>query len=402
MTSKTEMRFGFGRNWQRFLDQHYAPERVEIARLHLLSFLQLPDLSGKSFLDIGCGSGIHSLAAYRSGAKKIISFDYDPESVAATRSLHAREGSPKNWEIYQGSALDAAYCRGLGQFDIVYSWGVLHHTGDQWTGIRNAAGCVAPDGRMYIALYTTEAHNNPSPDYWLDIKQRYNRAGCFTKRWMELVYLWRSVAHRDWRQFLALPKFAAAYRKNRGMALMTDVRDWLGGWPMEFSSLPEVIGFADTELDMDLAGLSTGEANNEYLFVRRGMAPALGLPSLPGGMRVALSAPVASPADLPSGKPIVIFGTSPAADLLYADLLHTPGARVVGFGDIRRDGDLHHGLPVYHINKLPQHFGPDTVIVISNRYVWQNGARLWLLGFRSIFDAGDWLKRLMAIRGAAS
>ena len=100
------------------------------------AFLGKEDLDNKTFLDIGCGSGIHSLAAFLSGAKLIVSFDYDPQSVAATRILHRKAGEPKNWKIMQGSVLDEEFLRTLGHFDFVYSWGVLHHTGQMWQAIK--------------------------------------------------------------------------------------------------------------------------------------------------------------------------------------------------------------------------------------------------------------------------
>ena len=41
----------------------------------------------------------------------------------------------------------------MGSFDFVYSWGVLHHTGDMYRALRGAAGRVAPGGRFLFALY---------------------------------------------------------------------------------------------------------------------------------------------------------------------------------------------------------------------------------------------------------
>lgn len=132
-------RFGFGKNWKKFV-QHYATEeRLAEAQNTLLDVLLLPNLEGRTFLDIGSGSGIHSYAAWRAGAKKVISFDYDTDSVEATKKLWELAGSPANWSIMRGDVLDTEFMRHFKDIDIVYSWGVLHHTGNMWKAIENAA-----------------------------------------------------------------------------------------------------------------------------------------------------------------------------------------------------------------------------------------------------------------------
>src|SRR5262249_20619403 len=114
-------RYEFGRNWQHYL-QTLTEERITIAQQRLLGFLGLPDLEGHDFIDIGCGSGIHSLAAFRAGARRIVSFDYDPDSVEATTSVWRNADSPKHWTVLQGDILDLPFVQSLGTFSIVYSW----------------------------------------------------------------------------------------------------------------------------------------------------------------------------------------------------------------------------------------------------------------------------------------
>src|SRR5262245_28023542 len=92
--SPESVRFGFGKNWEDYIEKHFSDERVEISRKHMLSFLGLDDLKGMYFLDIGCGSGLHSLAAFRSGAQRILSFDFDPDSVLTTKKLRDIAGNP--------------------------------------------------------------------------------------------------------------------------------------------------------------------------------------------------------------------------------------------------------------------------------------------------------------------
>ena len=136
---------------------------VDDSREHLAGFMRMDSLKGLTFVDIGCGSGLHSLAAYQMGADRIFSFDYDPDSVGTTKKIHDYAGSPLNWTIEQGSVLDKSYMEKVPKSDIIYSWGVLHHTGDMWTAVRNAAIPMKPDGLFYIALYSSDNYVDPPP-----------------------------------------------------------------------------------------------------------------------------------------------------------------------------------------------------------------------------------------------
>src|SRR6266581_6146197 len=152
----SDVRFQFGKNWARFLSV-LDSERIAEAESSLTGMLEAPDLRGRSFLDVGSGSGLFSLAAKRLGARRVHSFDYDADSVACTRELKRRfYANDADWTIEQGSVLDALYLQSLGTFDIVYSWGVLHHTGDMWRALGNAAALVGVGGRLFIALYNDQ------------------------------------------------------------------------------------------------------------------------------------------------------------------------------------------------------------------------------------------------------
>src|SRR5262249_464119 len=119
-------------------------DRISQAESALARMLRLRQLSGLTFLDIGCGSGLSSLAARRLGAT-VHAFDFDPQSRACACELRRRYApDDPGWIIQEGSALDTAYVSSLGKFDIVYSWGVLHHTGRMWDGMAAACSAVAP------------------------------------------------------------------------------------------------------------------------------------------------------------------------------------------------------------------------------------------------------------------
>lgn len=263
-----EQRFEFGQNWSDFVKNNFSQERADISRKHLLDFLGVDNLKGKTFLDIGCGSGLHSLAALQAGAAEITSFDYDQKSVDTTALLRKLSNEPPHWQVSQGSVLDSELMQRIKPADIVYSWGVLHHTGEVWNAIDNAAGRVAKDGLFYIAIYSADVQKNPPPEYWLRIKQEYVAATPARRRLMELAYILRFVLHYNPLRIVPMIKQIINYRKSRGMSYMTDVRDWLGGWPMEFCYDQDVIDFVRQKHGFTLEKINTGEANTEFLFRR--------------------------------------------------------------------------------------------------------------------------------------
>jgi 2-polyprenyl-6-hydroxyphenyl methylase/3-demethylubiquinone-9 3-methyltransferase len=268
-TSEPDMRFEFGKNWNRFVKRNFSEERLAIAKQRILDFAGLQSLEGFDFLDIGCGSGLHSYAALRAGANRVFSFDYDPNSVAATRSLRVRAGSPSNWAIEQGDVLDQARIKSLGQWRFVYSWGVLHHTGDMWHAIRSAQQTVARDGYFFIALYSADAAQS-SMEFWIDKKREYNQASWAKKQAMVWWYIWRYGMQSDVRGVPAVVKQIIQYRFNRGMSYFTDVRDWLGGYPMEYAPDQAVVDLLEGECGFELVNVKTGEACSEFLFRRSG------------------------------------------------------------------------------------------------------------------------------------
>lgn len=276
-------RFKFGENWQKFIEKHFSEEQLAVAQKELLSFL-LPQgiplsLEGYDFLDIGCGSGLSSLAALKSGASRVVSFDFDSDSVSAAKHLHRYAGSPSNWTILQGDVLNRDFMESLGKFDIVYSWGVLHHTGDMWSAIENALVPVKADGLLFVALYSFTAYQNgvafgqPSPEEWLQIKQSYLKASPAQRKLMVLRYLWRRYfKHAQGNPAKLVQGARELYDRwknyganSRGMNFFTDIHDWLGGWPMQFVHEAEMIDRLN-QWGMDLLRMKTGRGNTEFLF----------------------------------------------------------------------------------------------------------------------------------------
>lgn len=266
-------RFWFGRNWHEFVKASFSEERVAAASERLLGFVGRRDLAGLDMLDIGCGSGIHSYAALKAGARRIHSFDYDENSVAATRYLWDKAGRPSHWTVERGDALDETYIAGLGSWNFVYSWGVLHHTGAMWKAVRNAQGRVADGGLFYIALYAKDVQ--PEAAMWLRVKQDYVSRGWLNRRRLEVWYIWNHMIDRKLSRLPTFFERMAEHKKNRGMSLMTDIRDWLGGWPMEFAGDQETVDLLEGECGFRLINATTGEACSEFLFEKTGRPQAV-------------------------------------------------------------------------------------------------------------------------------
>lgn len=261
-------RFAFGKNWQHFL-QHLDEDRIVEAEMSLRTMLDLSTLRGLTFVDVGCGSGLFSLAAMRLGANAVRSFDFDPQSVACAQTLKDRYlADAYNWTIEQGSVLDQAFLSRLGQFDIVYSWGVLHHTGDMWQALENVVPLVKGHGKLFVALYNDR---DAYSQVWKGIKERYNRGRAW--RLTIICFFGSYFAVRGFlKDVLFLRKNPLAryreFRKSRGMAYATDLLDWLGGYPFEVAKPGDVFDFYRTK-GFELVKLRTvgvGSGNNEYVF----------------------------------------------------------------------------------------------------------------------------------------
>lgn len=260
-------RFEFGANWAAFL-KRITPKDIQAAEDSLRSMLDVERLDKKSFLDIGSGSGLFSLAAKRLGAR-VSSFDYDPQSVACTAELKRRYfPDDQEWTVGQGSILDRRFVSRLGRFDVVYSWGVLHHTGKLWEAMENTLPLVAPRGLLFIAIYNDQG---AASRVWNRVKRGYVKAPAGLK-WTVLlpafVRLWGASFVRD--ALKGRPLGTWKGYSGRGMDPWRDVVDWVGGYPFEVARPEEIFDFCRSR-GFELRKLKTcggGHGCNEFVFVR--------------------------------------------------------------------------------------------------------------------------------------
>jgi len=266
-----ETRFTFGKNWADFL-HNVGEVQIAEAEKSLKEWLQIESLSGKTFLDIGSGSGLASLVAQRMNAKRVYSFDYDPQCVACTQELKQRYfPANQSWIINRGSVLDETFLHSLGRFDVVYAFGVLHHTGDMWRAMENAILPVKRKGGiLYVSIYNDQGKLS---QWWAKIKRTYNilpRSLRFIILYPVLIMQWSPNMIRD---FLHGKPFDTwrKYNKKRGMSAWYDIVDWAGGYPFEVAKPEQIFDFY-TSRGFELKRIKTvggHSACNHYVFIRK-------------------------------------------------------------------------------------------------------------------------------------
>ena len=263
-------RFSFGKNWSLFLE-NLTENQIKEAEKSLKEKLKLETLKGKVFLDVGCGSGLFSLAAHRLGAK-VFSFDYDMDSVNCAKFLKKKYASDSDsWHIEQGSVLDGDFLKKFKEVDILYSWGVLHHTGHMYDAFENVSSLVKKDGKLFISIYNDQGRTSK---VWTKIKKTYVSVP-FLRPFLSVfcgLWIWKYRIAWGLMRYGNPMKYINEYGKNdRGMTAWRDVIDWVGGYPFEVARPEEVFNFFNQK-SYELSVLKTcgsGRGCNEFVFQKK-------------------------------------------------------------------------------------------------------------------------------------
>ncbi len=262
--------FEFGQNWREYsktVDQTRINSAIDGLRK------LFPDgLSGKTVVDIGCGSGLHALAALSLGAASVVALDIDENSVATTRELLTEHARAPNWRADIVSVFDASTDT-LGTSDVVYSWGVLHHTGDMWRAIEKAASFVNPGGQFALAIYA----KTPMDGFWKAEKRVYASAPAAVQWVLRHAFVGTHMLVNMLRGKDPLELFRTAPK--RGMNRWHDLHDWMGGYPYETASIEELrqricaFGFSEERSFPVPPALGLfGTGNHELVFRRNSAA----------------------------------------------------------------------------------------------------------------------------------
>jgi 2-polyprenyl-6-hydroxyphenyl methylase/3-demethylubiquinone-9 3-methyltransferase len=230
------MQFNFGQNWKEFSAHALSKEKIDAARKDFSDLLDV-DINGKTFLDIGFGQGMSLLLATERNAKTF-GCDINPickEVLEHNKTNYFNHLTNTEIPVVVGSILDKPVVEEIkkmtpdGKFDIVHSWGVLHHTGNMTLAIENVVSLVKENGTLVLALY----NRHWTSPIWLFIKWFYCKSPKFLQRlmiWFFYPIIWLA-------KFIVTGK--SPKQQQRGMDFYYDIIDWVGGYPYEYETVEE-------------------------------------------------------------------------------------------------------------------------------------------------------------------
>jgi len=259
----TSKQFDFGQNWKNFSKNKLDEQKIEQAQRDFIELVKGIELENKTFIDIGFGQGLGLLTSAKLGAKSVgVDINTKCKETLEFNKAHFSELKEVNIPVIVGSVLDKGVMQQIKDvhetYDVIHSWGVLHHTGKMWEAIDNSCQLVKSKGKFILAIY----NKHWSSKSWYYIKKLYNFSPGIIRHLM--VYFFYVVI------FMAkfLVTFKNPLKKERGMNFYYDVVDWVGGYPYEYASKEEVVTYMQTK-GFDLIKYRAAEVPtgcNEFVF----------------------------------------------------------------------------------------------------------------------------------------
>ncbi|MFA4972966.1 MAG: methyltransferase domain-containing protein [bacterium] len=116
---------------------------------HLPAFADFPRWTNKNVLEVGCGMGTVAIDFARAGAN-IFAIDLSPRAIDLAQLQSTAYAVPIPWGCGNYEELTHVW---EGQFHLIFSWGVLHHTPNPDAALRNMHRMLRPDGELRLMLY---------------------------------------------------------------------------------------------------------------------------------------------------------------------------------------------------------------------------------------------------------
>ena len=262
--------FDFGENWKNYSYNAISKQKIKEAKKDFKKLFNKIDLKGKTFIDIGFGQGLSLLIAQQLEAKPV-------GCEINRRCLRALLINQKKFfkkaekiPVVIGSILDQKTIQKLkkinlkkkdSKFQIVHSWGVLHHSGKMWKAINNAVSLVTENGYLAISIY----NKHWSSPFWHKVKYFYNISPRLIRRLLIFIFYW----------IIFIGKFIITgedpFKLKRGMDYYFNIIDWVGGYPYEYASIKEVKKYIELKgfrtIKVIPAQMPTG--CNEFVFIKK-------------------------------------------------------------------------------------------------------------------------------------
>jgi 2-polyprenyl-6-hydroxyphenyl methylase/3-demethylubiquinone-9 3-methyltransferase len=243
----------------KFYKAHWTEYPLEIQGvLEHLNDLWPEGVKGKNVLDGGSGSGMVSVGFALLGAN-VTGVDITPQCVENGKRNAERFGVQCRFFCKDLTDLDL----GNERFDIVYSWGVIHHSEDARKSFSNLAKHLKPGGEMVLAVYLKTYLSG----FWNFSRVFYQKA----PKWFQSIFRESGSCFLNGVDFIKKLIFGKSRYMLRGTNNKELINDWFGVPHRTFHSYDEVFQwFRENGLNYKLVNPATGRFKSTSNFVVRG------------------------------------------------------------------------------------------------------------------------------------